>query len=165
MKNLFKYLIIIFVATLFSCETEEGYEDYTLERSKAVEISGDWFVQTFVGTTMVLDYSLITTSNTSVDDGTMIQIFDHQNIWWFNAQSPVDLNVLTFSGNDLASAVGSYEITVSITNGLIEKGSTVTSDTNQVADSISFDIEFSDDPGTIYHIEGFRRSGFLEDEH
>ena len=33
------------------------------------------------------------------------------------------------------------------------------------ADSISFNIEFSDDPGTIYRIEGFRRTGFLEDEH
>ena len=164
MKNIFKYLsMILLIAICTSCETEEGYADYPSENSPVVDLAGEWYVQTFVDGTIVTDYSLLTTSNTSSDDGSEIQIFDHKNIWWFKVKSPI--NGLTFSGSDLASDVDGYEITVNINNGIIKKDGAKASNTNTIVDLISFDIEFSDEPGVIYHIEGFKRSGFLEDEH
>lgn len=164
MKNFLKYIVVLFVTILSSCSPNEEYEDYTIAKSPVIEMSGDWYVQTFVGSDVVVGYSLITTSNTSVDDGTEIQIFDQQNIWWFNAKTPVNIGAQTFAGNNLASNVQGYEITVNIANGSIIKGGT-TSTSGKIADSISFDIEFSDDPGTIYTIAGYKRTGFLEDEH
>jgi len=164
MKNLLKYMVVVFVTILSSCSPNEGFEDFTLDKSPVIEMSGDWYVQTFVGSSVVVGYSLITTSNASADNGTEIQIFDQQNIWWFNAKVPVNLGALTFAGDNLASNVEGYEITVNITNGSIVKGGT-TSTSGLTTDSISFDIEFSDDPGTIYTIAGYKSTGFLEDEH
>ncbi|WP_298239205.1 lipid-binding protein [uncultured Algibacter sp.] len=165
MKKNFKYIVVIlFVAAFTSCETEEGYEDFPVEKTSVNDMTGDWYVQTFIGDDLALGYELITISNTANDESA-IQIFDHKNIWWFNTAVPANVGALSFEGNDLASDVDGYQITVNVTNGQIEKNGTVTSDTNLPADFISFDIEFSDDPGTIYHIEGYKRSGFLEDEH
>ncbi|MBP0903425.1 lipid-binding protein [Mariniflexile gromovii] len=147
-----------------SCTSEEGYADLTLDKSAVSEMSGDWYVETFVNGNLALGYEVITVSNTPEDDGTAIQIFDHSHIWEFNTAVPVNISSLTFEGSNLASKVDDYEITVNITNGAIVKNGT-TSTSGRTADKISFDIEFSDDPGTIYHIEGYKRTGFLEDEH
>ena len=57
-----------------------------------------------------------------------------------------------------------YDITVNIANGKILPGAATSSGGN-VTDSIYFQIEFSDDPGTLYDVAGYRRTGFLEDEH
>jgi hypothetical protein len=34
-----------------------------------------------------------------------------------------------------------------------------------VTDSIYFEAEFSDDPGTTYQFTGYRRTGWPEDDH
>ncbi len=164
MKKTFKYIALVLFAAAFSSCDEEGYEDFTIEKTDVKELSGDWYVQTFVDGDMVIDYTLLTTSNTA-NDKSALKIFDHEEIWEFNAPIPANIEALTFEGENIDSKVGDYEITVTVTNGKVEKNATFTSDTNLAADFISFDIEFSDDPGTIYHIEGFKRSGFLEDEH
>lgn len=162
MKNLIKYIFaFVFIAAQTSC-SDEGFEDYTIEKSSVVEMSGDWYVQTFVDGSLAIDYGRITTSNTSTDGN--LQIFDHENIYTFNFSTPVNVNELTFAGVDLESNFEGYEITTTVTNGIIVKNGTV-STSGRTSDSISFDIEFSDDPGTIYHIEGYKRTGFLEDEH
>ncbi|WP_165876173.1 lipid-binding protein [Mariniflexile fucanivorans] len=136
----------------------------TVDKSAVSEMSGDWHVETFVDGDLAIGYQVITVSNTPEDDGTAIQINDHGNIWEFNAAVPADISSLTFAGSNLESIVDDYEITVSVTNGSITKNGT-TSTSGRTVDKISFDIEFSDDPGTIYHIEGYKRTGFLEDEH
>lgn len=41
---------------------------------------------------------------------------------------------------------------------------TYTTASNTVVDEISFDAEFSWDPGTVYKFIGHWRTGFLEDE-
>lgn len=163
MKKIYKYSLILLLTLVASCASEEGYEDINLAKSAVLDMSGDWYVQTFVDGELDIDYARITTSNTS-GAGTDLQIFDHQNIWWFNAAVPTNVASLTFSGSNLPSKVGTYEITVNVTNGMVEKNGT-TSTSGRTTDKISFDIEFSDDAGTIYHIEGYKRTGFLEDEH
>lgn len=165
MKKIFNYIAVLLIVTAISSCNEEGFEDLNLKKSSVIGMSGDWYVQTFIGGNMVLDYEVITTSNTASDDGTAIQMSDHEHIWAFNSAVPVNLSALTFSGSNLASKVDDYEITITVTNGVIQKNGTVSSGANQVADLISFDIEFSDDPGSVYHIEGYKRTGFLEDEH
>jgi len=176
MKKYFKYILIFALTTgSLSC-SEEGFEDLTLETSSVSEMSGDYYVQAFVGDVMVADYFRITTSNTPTDNGTELQIYDHFNFWWMNFAVPVNTSALTFNGTDILSSVEdddssttdvfeTYDVNVTVTNGSIVKNGTVTSDTGNKADLIAFDIEFSDDPGTIYHLEGYKRSGFLEDEH
>lgn len=175
MKKYFKYILLFVLAIgQISCN-EDSYEDVNLPSAAVSEMSGDWYVQVFVDDVLEEDYFLITTSNTP-DSETEIQINDHKNFWWMNVAVPVDLSTLTFSGNDLLSSVEdddvstediyeTYDVNVTITNGTIVKGGTVTTGTGNEADLISFDIEFADDPGTIYHFEGYKRSGFLEDEH
>ena len=124
MKNYIKILFLSLLVVVTSCSTEEGYEDFPVESSSVKEMAGDWYVKTFVGDAMAIDYRLITTSNAATDDGAEIQIYDHKNIWWFNTKSPASVNELTFSGNDLGSDVDGYAITVTITNGAIVKDGT-----------------------------------------
>ncbi|MDD7886425.1 lipid-binding protein [Flavivirga sp. 57AJ16] len=165
MKNHLKYILILTLAfSLFNSCEEDGYEDFTVEKTGVIELSGDWYVETFLEGNKIIDYEVITTSNTA-NDNSAIQIFDHEHIWTFNVAVPANSQNLTFEGSGLASDVDGYEITVDITNGKVEKNATVTSGTNLPADLISFDAEFSDDPGNVYHIEGYKRSGYLEDEH
>lgn len=128
--------------------------------TSVVEMAGDWFVQ-LEGQG---SYYLISTYNTAADNGTEMWIDDNKNFWWFKAKTSVNTSALSFSGSDLASTVDGYDILVSISNGIISKGTATTSGGN-ISDSISFDIEFSDDPGTIYQLVGYKRTGFQEDEH
>ena len=87
---------------------------------------------------------------------------DLEHTWSYKLRTPINLDALSFGGSDLSEQY--YDITASVTNGVITKGDTETSGGN-ITDGISFDVEFSDDAGTIYHVEGYRRTGFQEDEH
>ncbi|MEP1487029.1 MAG: lipid-binding protein [Algibacter sp.] len=160
--NIYKAVLLLFTLSL-SISCDEG-GDPDPGATSTVEMAGDWFVQLATDGVASGAYYQISTYNTSTDDGTEMWVDDHQNFWWFKAKSPVNLNSLTFSGSDLASSVDGYDITVSITNGAITKGDTETSAGN-ISDGISFDIEFSDDAGTIYSLVGYKRTGLLEDEH
>ncbi|MFD0989895.1 lipid-binding protein [Mariniflexile jejuense] len=147
--------------SLTSCDE---VEDNDVGGSKVEAMAGDWYVQTFVGQNLALDYSLITTYNTASNSANEMWINDNGHIWEFLAKTPVNLSALTFSGNNLASDFDGYQITVNITNGKITKGDVITPAGNPT-DGISFDIEFSDDPGTIYTMKGYKRTGFADDEH
>ncbi|WNH13405.1 lipid-binding protein [Thalassobellus suaedae] len=177
MDTIKKYIVLVLIGIIAftSCETEEGYEDYTVENTNLSDMSGDWYVEVFVDDDLVSDYIRITTSNSASSENSL-QIYDHFNFWWMNVAVPADLSSLTFSGTDLLSSVEdddtdttdvfeTYDVNVNVSNGSVIKDGTVTSGTGNVADLISFDVEFADDPGTIYHFEGYKRSGFLEDEH
>jgi len=79
-----------------------------------------------------------------------------------------DLGARTFSGDSLVSTADGggvpYNIKINVKNGkVIEDGGHSTS--GVVSGSIYFEIEYQDDPGTIYYCAGVRRTGFLEDEH
>jgi len=161
MKNIVKALIFLTSLVVFVSCDEGGDPDPGV--TSVVEMSGDWFVQTFVGGDMVADYARISTYNTAADDGTEIWVDDHSNIWGFKVKSPINLTGLTFSGAALESDLVDV-ITVNITNGIIIKDGATTSGGN-TADSISFEAEFSDDPGTTYMLIGYKRNGLLEDEH
>ena len=68
---------------------------------------------------------------------------------------------MTFSAADAANAY--YNCNVNITNAkVIKKGGT--QNNGSPADYITMDVEFSDDPGTIYRLEGVRYSGLEEND-
>lgn len=163
-KNIIKLFLFLFVGTLLVSCDEGGDPDPGA--TKVVDMAGDWYVQFLVDGEDIygLDYQLISTYNTAADDGTEMWIDDHENTWAFKVKSPVNTTDLTFTGTSLSSNVDGYEVDVTITNGIIVKGAATTSGGN-TSDSISFDAEFSDDPGTIYQFRGYKRTGFLEDEH
>jgi hypothetical protein len=154
-KLLFGALVLMVFTTFTSCDE---VEDIDVGGTSVEDMSGDWYLE-FNGS-----YYLMTTYNTAADNGQEMWIDDNQNFWWFKAKCPVNATSLTFAGSDLPSSYDGYDITVTITNGKIEKGTAVTSGGNK-SDAISFDIEFSDDPGTIYSLAGYKRTGFAEDEH
>ena len=163
MKLKINILLILLSFVVISCDND-GYEDYDAGGTNVEGVSGEWYVQLLLDGEVAVDYSLISTYNTAANTDNDMWVDDHQNIWDFKVKTPVNVQAKSFSGTELPNSVEDYDITVNISNGLIvENGSTTTE--GDVADGISFDIEFSDDPGTVYTIEGYRKTGFLEGEH
>ena len=60
--------------------------------------------------------------------------------------------------------VSGYGITVKVISGKIETG-TYETPSKAMTDAINIELEWSDDPGTTYRYKGYRRTGFIEDEH
>lgn len=170
-NTILKILLFTLIFGFFSCD--EGGDPNPGETT-LVDMAGDWYVQLFVDGEDVYGYVLLSTYNTSANNGNEMWIDDHR-FWPFKVKIPVDTNAKSFSGSDLVSEYSyiirtpgepNVEVTpvVTITNGQIIAGGATTTGGNP-SDSISFTIEFSDEPGTIYTVEGYKRTGFLEDEH
>nr|WP_294925973.1 lipid-binding protein [uncultured Flavobacterium sp.] len=172
--NITRVLAAVLILTSFASCDEVGDTDAGETSTK--EMSGDWYVQTLRNGTVISDYAIISTYNSSANDGKEIWIDDHLfHVWGFKVKLPVTLSSLSFAGSNLASSVvddvtttpnviETYEVNVNITEGKITKNG-ATSTGGHTVDGISFKAEFSDDPGTIYEIKGYKRTGFLEDEH
>jgi len=130
----------------------------------AVKVANEWWVT--LDSVGIPDYYgighlKIATYNTSANDNT-IWIDDYQNIWPFKIKTPVDYNTLTFS---TTAAQSEYtNITVNVTDGKIfpKLGH---SRSGNIVDSIHMGIEFSDDPGTMYELNGVERTRFVEDDY
>lgn len=156
-KYILGTLLVLMFVTFSSCDE---VEDADVGSTSVEEMAGDWYVQ-LDGTG---SYYHIYTYNTAADNGQEMWINDGGHFWEFTAKTPVNLSGLTFGGTNLASDYSGYKITINITNGKITKGNIITPAGNPT-DGISFDIEFSDDPGTIYSLSGYKRTGFAADEH
>lgn len=84
-----------------------------------------------------------------------------EDIEAFKAMYPIELTE-TPVNDTMVLLTGFMKVTVS--DGFILKAATVTASKFH-ADSINIQIEWSDDPGTKYRYAGYRRTGYLEDEH
>ncbi|MBU3821876.1 hypothetical protein KO566_07365 [Flavobacteriaceae bacterium XHP0103] len=135
-------------------------------------MSGDWYVKLLLDGQDVygIGYYTLSTYNTTEDDGTKIWVDDHE-LWPTKVTPNIDISTLTFNGSDLENeysyTTGGTEVfpVANITNGVIIKNGGRGSATGTVTDSISFNVEYSDDPGTVYQVAGYKRTGFLEDAH
>jgi hypothetical protein len=108
-------------------------------------------------------YAHIATYNTAAN-ANELWVDDMGGIWDFKVKAAADFNALTFSANQAVSVVPGYDIKVNITGGkVILNGGH--SKTGNVTDSIYMKVEFEDDPGTIYTIEGHARTRFAEDDY
>ncbi len=164
--NKIKYSFTLLAFVLFlACDNGGDVTKPADNLGTAVQdMAGDWYVETYQGDNKVLGYERITTYNTADNVATEMWVNDNGNIWEFKTKANVDYGNLKFWGDDLPSDYDGYEITVTITDGQIVKDGATTSGGN-TSDAISFNAEFSDDPGTVYTIKGYKRTGFLEDEH
>ncbi len=174
MKKIIKSIFVLLLTINFTACDEGG--DPNPGATEVVDMAGDWYVQLLLDGEDIygIGYYLLSTYNTSANNGNEMWIDDHE-LWPMKVKASVNTNAKTFEGSNLENEY-SYTIElddeteeevfpmVTITNGqIIFDGATTTG--GNPSDSISFTVEFSDDPGTIYTIEGYKRTGFLEDEH
>lgn len=165
MKNfLKKYKNIVFISMLFitalSCD-EGGDPD---PGGTVVEkLAGNWYCKEYNAAGDVLaDYHEFSTYNTASNTSEM----------WvdgpdagepFKAKTDATVSEFTFARLD-SENISNEGTTVSITNGRVFLGEGISTGEN-VTDSIYFNIEYSTNPGEIITIAGYKRTGFLEDEH
>lgn len=155
-------LTSILSLSFISCEQTESE---ALESDiVAAEMHGSWYVEFLLDGEDIYDlgHQLINTYNTSENDGSSMWINDKEHLWEFIVNCPINSSSKTFSGEALYSNVDDYEVDVTITNGKITEGGT-TSLGGYTADQISFDVEFSDDAGSVYQVIGYRHIGYVED--
>lgn len=103
----------------------------------------------------------IATYNTSANDDS-IWVDDLGNGWNVKFKAKADFSNLTFGASNSANLY--YPITVNLNEGKVfsEAGHTRS---GNVADSIHMKLEFSDDPGVIYEMNGVARTRFAEDDY
>jgi len=166
-RNIFPVLILsIFLLT--SCKKELPDVGGTATQSMANE----WWAQLKLdGSDVYGDYhSKIFTYNTSANtnemwiDDDLESTISGNYLWDFKVKATTDVSNLTFSANQAVSVVPGYDIKVNITDGKIFPG-LGHSKSGNVVDSIYMKVEFEDDPGTIYTIEGHARTRFVEDDY
>ena len=166
-----KKYISFFVAAIALCMGFSSCNTQTDEPAggTAVEkMAGHWVVTVDAivdGETYEDPYGMgeweLYTYNTAADDADQMWISDSNNFWGFTFKTPVNIKALTFdateeyiytdkSGEDVYAIVHDGKITEN--GGLNVNG--------KPTDRLDINIEFTDDPGTIYHIYGVRYAGF-----
>lgn len=168
MKNLIKILIATsFLLILNSCmKTKDP------GATASVKMANEWWVTLDLGGTpdvYGIGHFKIATYNTSENDN-MLWVDDLQNGYGVKAKVTADYTNLTFSATQSANAYydastpSAFPETVNITDGKIflKMGH---SKSGNVVDSLHMKIEFSDDPGTIYEMNGVERTRFAEDDY
>lgn len=158
-NKIFAVFLIAASFTFGACQ-----KDYEVETLPNYEMSGQWYVQTYIGGTspdeVALGYVEIVTSNTAAANGNQLLVDDKGNIWPFKVKANV--SGMSFS---VENGTNLYDDTldVSIRNGIIVANGGKSLETNTTVDSIYFEAEFSDDPGNTYIIAGHYKTGFEED--
>ena len=170
-KNIFMVGCLFAAGFLTSCERDEP----EMKKTEALPLAGEWWVKYEVETSPGVfediyhfGYSAILTSNTAANTKNEIWVSDEGHFWNYKVKANADADNRTFSITDAISIAKNsngtpYDIKVNITDGKVIKDGG-RSATGVTTDSIMFNIEFEDDPGTIYRASGHKRTGFLEDE-
>lgn len=101
------------------------------------------------------------TYNTADDDADLMWLSDNNNFWGYTIKVNVDVNALTFDCKDLYiySDNDGNDVTCTITNGRIIPNGGLNVN-GKPTDAIMYNIEFSDDPGSLYYVHGVRYAGF-----
>lgn len=132
--------------------------------TSAQKIANEWWVTLDQGGTKDvygIGHFKIATYNTAANKDS-IWVDDFGNGWDVKFKAGADFNGLTFSAKNSPNEY--YPITVNLTDGkvLLNSGH---SRSGNIVDSIHMKVEFSDDPGTIYEMNGTARTRFIEDEY
>ncbi len=176
MNKIFLYTVILAIGALFttSCEKDE------IGGTATESMAGEWYVKVDAvdseGNIVYDDpygmgYFHLDTYNTSSNSTTEMWIDDLTNFWYFKNKVNIDLKSMTFEVDDAANEY--YDMTSTIMNGKILYDM-ATTPSGSVADSIVFEIVFSDDDYTdpnsgsylfaAYRIAGFRYTGLTNDD-
>jgi hypothetical protein len=157
--NITRVLVAMLVLTSFVACDEVGDTD---PGGTSVEaLAGDWFMNVSAPDgTAISEHDLFSTYNTAANDGGL-WLDDHESVAEFKVK------VVTKSDGTFSASAATNEYnsrTVNITAGKVEKNAGTSKGGHKV-DKITFNAEFSDEPGVIYSYEGHRRTGFYEDEY
>lgn len=171
MKNNILILAVSMMLIMASCQTE----DIDPGAAANNELSGEWFVEynhsVFGHDPFGVGYTRLLTSTTASQSSTDLIITDEENFWSFRVKAKMNVAAKTFGSADtLANFIADNDIKVLIRNGKIIEDA-VTTTAGVVTDSIYFEVWFEDLEGetgiasdTLF-VSGYRRTGFLEDEH
>lgn len=171
MKKIF-FLGLSILLSLQACKKDD------IGGTATEKMAGEWFVTADAlladGTLKEHDiyglgHFLLATYNVVDNSTTHMWVDDNANFWSFKGKVNIDLNSLTYSGDNIqnVSAEGD-DIKFTISNGKILKGAAKTP-SGMPADSIVFEVKFSDDDPIgngfdRYRITGYRYTGFVNDE-
>ena len=161
---------VLYLATMLLCMAFTSCQKEDIGGTATESLAGVWYVQANVvngdGSVTEDPYGLgrfqIMTYSTSANNPNEIWVDDSKNFWNFKVKANGDINTLTFGAASAENQRGD-EITINITNGKIIKNGGMQNN-GSPADYITMDVEFSDDPGTIYRLEGVRYSGLVEND-
>lgn len=153
---------LLFAGALFiaSCEKEE------VGGTATQSMAGQWYVTADgiyndgtpdekdifgVGNFLILTY------NEAANSDNVVFIDDLGSFWEFKGKVSCNQSDNTFSGTDVENEY--YDMTFSVKNGKILKGA-ATTPSGVAADSISFEISFSDDDNLGVYYDGLRIAGY-----
>lgn len=166
LKNISYVLVSFILITSFvSCDQVESEPDDS--PILVEEITGGWYIigletdgetPAFSG-----DYVKFDLYSSSENNNSDFWLDDHGDFFEIKAKASVNLSSLTFSSEANTDELYSGE-TITISNGVITKNSYTTTGSGTTVDAITFEAEFSWDPGTIYVFKGHKRTAFPEDE-
>jgi hypothetical protein len=163
-----KFFFIVLTLIVFSSCNKDMQDP---GKTQVADMANEWWVTlTLNGVDIYgLGYFKLATYNTSADNN-QLWVDDLKNSWGFKAKATADVSAKTFaaaaSANSYYNAANpaAFPLTVNISNGKV-LANAGHSKMGNVSDSISFNIEFSDDPGNIYQISGTARTKYLEDDY
>jgi hypothetical protein len=160
-KNIINAIVMLLLVVLSSsCK-----KDQEIGGTAVQNLSGDWYVRVNGTGAYRLLYTFNTSANvatemwvqsTALRDGTL-------NIG-VKGKVAVDAANQTFSANNTTNIVAATSTTIptfSVANGRVVTNGTVGPASNTPTDLISFDLIVN---GVTYKIEGFHKTGFMEDE-
>ncbi|PRY08994.1 lipid-binding putative hydrolase [Pontibacter ummariensis] len=164
--------LFLLLGALSSCEKEDPEVTYTA----TYPVSGEWWVTYKVETSPGVfedvehvGYTPLLTYNTAANTASQIWVDDRGNFKNYKVRSGLDMSKLSFAVNEAVNTALDEDAkpvdgNVTIQDGKVFIGSGL-SRSKVKTDSIYFRVEFSDDPGTTYHVSGHRRTGFPEDDY
>ena len=170
MKNILIFTVF-FMCVLASCNTEE------IDPGAAAnnDLSGEWFVQydhnVYGHDPFGVGYTRVITSTTASQSANELILTDEDNFWSYRVKVRTDIPSKTFGSTDtLINYIDDYDIKVLVRNGRIIEDA-VNAASGVTTDSIYFEVWFEDLEGATgiasdtLIVSGYRRTGFLEDEH
>lgn len=147
---------------LVGCETYNDDLATTHEGTNTEKMAGEWYVTVLENGANPYGYIKIMTFNTADNSSDEMFVDDLEHFWDMKGKVSVNYDQLTFSGTNITNEY--YASTFDITDGKILLGAATSTDGN-VTDSIYFNVVYSDGGSDVYTFAGYRRTGFLEDEH
>lgn len=159
-NNISKLLFGILLFAAFSSCDEGG--DPNPGGTTTKDFSGEWYITiTDSNGDVQSEHVLHSTYNTAANDNTM-WIDDHLNGWAIKTKITLNLENGSFTALKQDNVIDKG--TVTITEGVIEKGAALSKGGHKV-DKIFFKAEFSYAQGEILTFEGHKRTGFQEDQY
>lgn len=152
---------VLYLATMLLCMAITSCQKEDIGGTATESLAGDWYVEASVDGNVIYGPFHLLTYNTSANNPNEIWVDDQGNFYEFKVKATGDVNSLTISASNAQNEY--YDCTATITNAKIVKNGGVQNN-GSPADLLMMDVEFSDDPGTIYHLEGVRYSGLEEND-